>query len=131
MAALTVATKEAPFDSGRDDLSVVVKTVTGTGTDATEVAAVVSASQHVLLDGFICHDGAAAETLDILSNTTVIARVALPNAAGTIDLAPFRGAYTVGGEALKLNKSGTVSNITASEFHYVTLTDGQYYPNLT
>ncbi len=130
MAALTVATRESPFDSGRKNNTVIVKKVTGQGTDATTVAAAVSDTQHHLVGGFVRHGGGATETLDILSDSTVLVTIELPGTAGVINLKDFRGIYTTAGEALKLNKSGVITNITASEFHYVSLTAGMQYPDL-
>ena len=130
MAALTVATKEAPYDSARKNLGVAVKLVSGQGTDASTVVAAVASTQVHLLGGFIRHNGGAAETLAILSDTTTLTTIELVATAGTIDLTPYRGLYTTAGEGLKLNKSGATNNITSAEFWVVSLTNGQSYPGL-
>ena len=124
MAALTVAARsDKPYDSQRQNSGVTAVTVSGVGTDASEVAAAVASKQHIITGGYISTDGAAAEYLQILSAAGEIARLDLP-ASATVVLLP-KGIYTDNGEALNFKKSGAVAAIFG-QVEYVTIPAGEY-----
>jgi len=120
MAALTVATATQPPDARRLDALVYTTLVSGAGTTATEVVAAVADKQTVITGGVVSWDGGAAETLEILSDSTVLFTVEMPAVKGNLKLPHL---YTEDSEALNVHKSGAVASVNV-HVEYATITAG-------
>ena len=123
MATLTIGTAVTPFEGGQAADGVIFKTITGTGADASEIAAAVASTRHVIIDGRL--SAAATETLTIDSNANILDTLQWI-VASTLTFP--KGLETNTGEALKINKAG--ASAVQGWIKYKSITQGTNIPDI-
>lgn len=106
MAGMTKVDVEDPYESGLSGQGVEADTLTGTGTDATEVRAGVSGAQLYICNGHVATE--AAGVLQIYSSAVLIAQVEHVAAATS----PLPHVWCAAGEDLNMeNTDGATIHI--------------------
>ena len=121
MAGLTLAALTGPARVTAEGDTINRKSITGSGGDATAVAAASSDNVHIIWGGRLSCDG--ADRMDILSNATVLDALQYP--ARTTAEFP-KGVQTASGEALNLNKLDDAGTTVQGWIDYITIPDDQF-----